>query len=41
MTIRVSLPDERIALGGAPLYPALPGEKQVMEMTEYGKHGKP
>jgi hypothetical protein len=23
------------------VYPALPREKQAMEMTEYGKHGKP
>jgi hypothetical protein len=27
----------RMALGGVPVYPAMPGEKQVVEMTEYGK----
>jgi hypothetical protein len=26
-----------IALGGVALYPALPGKKPAMEMTEYGK----
>jgi hypothetical protein len=31
-----------IALGcGISVYPALTGEKQAMEMKEYGKHGKP
>jgi hypothetical protein len=30
-----------MALGGVPVYPAVPREKQAMEMTEYGKHGKP
>jgi hypothetical protein len=27
----------RMALGGIPVYPAMPGEKQVVEMTEYAK----
>jgi hypothetical protein len=41
-TISVSWRVRRIALGGGiSVYPALPGEKQAMEMTEYGKHGKP
>jgi hypothetical protein len=31
----------RTALGDVAVYPALPGEKQAMEMTDYGKHGKP
>jgi hypothetical protein len=31
----------RFVLGGVAVYPTLPGEKQTMEMTEYGKHGKP
>ncbi len=31
----------RMALGGVPVYPAVPSEKQVVEMTEYGKYGKP
>jgi hypothetical protein len=31
----------RFALGGVAVHPALPDEMQAMEMTEYGKHGKP
>jgi hypothetical protein len=40
MKIGISWRVRRIALGGVAVYPALPGEKQTMEMTEYGKHGK-
>jgi hypothetical protein len=41
-TISVSWRVQRIALsGGILVYPALPRQKQDMEMTEYGKHGKP
>jgi len=41
ITISVSWRVQRIALGGVAVYPALLGEKQAMEMTEGGKHGKP
>jgi hypothetical protein len=27
--------------GGISVYPAFAKQKQAMEMTEYGKHGKP
>jgi hypothetical protein len=39
--VSVSRRTQHIALGGVAVYPALPSEKQAVEMTEYGKHGKP
>jgi hypothetical protein len=41
ITTTYSLRVRRKALVDGAVNPASTGEKQAMEMTEYGKHGKP